>query len=86
MPTSSQITPTITFTTITSSKDVSDRSLPRSVTFYDATKPGETLGGFVQNGSITEANFLDILGILLVIEEGPIGVQYSVLNGAVRPS
>jgi len=48
--------------------------------------PGETLGGFVRNGSITEANFLDILGMLLVIEEGPIRVQDSVLNGAVRPS
>jgi len=51
-----------------------NRSLPRNVTFHDATKPDETLGGFVQNGSITEENFLDILGILLVIED-PIRVQ-----------
>jgi len=36
------------------------------------------LGGFVQNGSITEANFLDILRMLLIIEEGPIRVQQRV--------
>jgi len=52
-----------------------NRSLSRNVTFYDATKPNETLGGLIQNGSITEANFLDILGILLVVEGSPIRVQ-----------
>jgi len=33
------------------------------------------LGGFVQNGSIAEEHFLDILGMLHIIEEGPIRVQ-----------
>jgi len=51
------------------------RSLPRNVSFYDATHLDVALGGFVQNGSITEENFLDILGMLLIIEEGPIRVQ-----------
>jgi len=41
-----------------------NRSLLRNVSFHDATKPDEVLGGFVQNGSITEETFLDILGIL----------------------
>jgi len=52
-----------------------NRSLSRNVTFYDATKPDETLGGLIQNGSMTEASFLDILGILLVVEGSPICVQ-----------
>jgi len=51
------------------------RSLPRNVSFYDATHLDVALGGFVQNGSITEENFLDILGMLPIIEEGPIRVQ-----------
>ncbi|KAG0634179.1 hypothetical protein HOY80DRAFT_987738 [Tuber brumale] len=52
-----------------------NRSLPRNVSFYDATNPDEVLGGLVQNGSITEANFLDMLGILLVVGVSPIRVQ-----------
>jgi len=48
---------------------------PRSVSFYDSTHPDVALGGFVQNGSVTEANFLDILAILLVVEGSPIRVQ-----------
>lgn len=52
-----------------------DRSDPRSVSFYDFTCPDVALGGFDQNGSITEANFLDILAIVLVVEESPIRVQ-----------
>jgi len=52
-----------------------DRSHPRSVSFYDYTHPDVALGGFVQNNSITEGNFLDILGILLVVEGSPIRVQ-----------
>jgi len=52
-----------------------DRSLPRNISFYDATHPDAALGGFLQNGSVTEANFLDILAILLVIEGSPIRVQ-----------
>ncbi|KAG0636815.1 hypothetical protein HOY80DRAFT_975892 [Tuber brumale] len=52
-----------------------NRSLPRNVKFYDATSPDEALGGLVQNGSITETNFLDMLGILLVVGVSPIRVQ-----------
>ncbi|KAG0131596.1 hypothetical protein HOY82DRAFT_578573 [Tuber indicum] len=33
------------------------------------------LGGFIQNGSITEANFLDILGIILVFAGSPLCVR-----------
>jgi len=51
------------------------RSLLRNVSFYDATKPDVVLGGLVQNGSITEANFLDMLGILLIVGGSPICVQ-----------
>ncbi|KAG0634502.1 HNH endonuclease-domain-containing protein [Tuber brumale] len=52
-----------------------NRFLARNVTFYDAAKPDEVLGGLVQNESITEANFLDIPEILLVVEGSPIRVQ-----------
>ncbi|KAG0124868.1 hypothetical protein HOY82DRAFT_633119 [Tuber indicum] len=51
-----------------------NRSFARNVKFYDATIPDEVLGGLVQNGSITERNFLDMLGILLVVGS-PIRVQ-----------
>ncbi|KAG0644541.1 hypothetical protein HOY80DRAFT_740556 [Tuber brumale] len=51
-----------------------NRFLSRNVKFYDATSPGKALGGLVQNGSITETNFLDMLGILLVVGS-PIRVQ-----------
>jgi len=51
-----------------------NRSLGRNIHFYDATSPEVVLGGMVQNGSVTEANFLDILGILLITET-PIRVQ-----------
>ncbi|KAG0136489.1 hypothetical protein HOY82DRAFT_576493 [Tuber indicum] len=52
-----------------------NRPLSRNVSFYDATNPVEVLGGLVQNGSITEANFLDMLGILLVVDGGTLHVQ-----------
>ena len=51
------------------------RSHRRNVSFYDSTQPDVALGGFVQNGSITKANFLDILAILLVIEGSPMCEQ-----------
>ncbi|KAG0636513.1 HNH endonuclease-domain-containing protein [Tuber brumale] len=57
-----------------------NRSLPRNVSFYDATNPDEVLGGHVQNGSITETNFLDMLGILLVVGVSPIRVQERMSN------
>jgi len=52
-----------------------NRSLIRNVYFHDATNPDVTLGGFFQNGSITKANFLDMLGILLIVEGNPLRVQ-----------
>jgi len=51
-----------------------DRSLGRNIHFYDATAPDVALGGFIQNGSVTEANFLDFLFILLVTA-APLRVQ-----------
>ncbi|KAF8465276.1 hypothetical protein BDZ91DRAFT_659436 [Kalaharituber pfeilii] len=51
-----------------------DRSLGRNVHFYDATSLEVPLGGMFQNGSVTENNFLDMLGILLVTE-APLRVQ-----------
>jgi len=63
--TSSQVTSKITFTTITTPGMALDCSLIRNVFFHDATNPDVTLGGFFQNGSITEANFLDFLEIVL---------------------
>ncbi|KAG0127163.1 hypothetical protein HOY82DRAFT_83058 [Tuber indicum] len=51
-----------------------NRSLGRNVSFCDATQPDIALGGLIQNGSITEANFLDILAIILV-EGGSLRVQ-----------
>ncbi|KAG0132673.1 hypothetical protein HOY82DRAFT_538726 [Tuber indicum] len=53
----------------------SNRSTIRNVYFHDATNPDVILGGFFQNGSITEANFLDMLGILLIVEGNPLRVQ-----------
>jgi len=41
----------------------------------NATHPDVALGGVLQNGSMTKANFLDILAILLVVEGSPIRVQ-----------
>ncbi|KAG0636525.1 hypothetical protein HOY80DRAFT_1139044 [Tuber brumale] len=51
-----------------------NRFLPRNFSFYAATNPDEALGGLAQNGAIIEANFLDILGILLVVD-GSVTVQ-----------
>lgn len=53
----------------------SNRSHFRNVHFYDGSNPEKLLGGLIQNGSITEANFLDMLGIVL-ISEAPIRVQH----------
>ncbi|KAG0634854.1 hypothetical protein HOY80DRAFT_1096202, partial [Tuber brumale] len=52
-----------------------NRSRPRNVSLYDASKPAKALGGLVQNGSITETNLLDMLGILLVVGASPMLVQ-----------
>ncbi|KAG0636523.1 hypothetical protein HOY80DRAFT_977166 [Tuber brumale] len=60
------------------------RSVGRNVTFCNAAEPDMALGGLVQNGSITEANFLDILGILLVSTEGPLRVQERISSHIVE--
>ena len=51
-----------------------NRSMGRNIHFYDATSRDVALGGLVQNGSVTEANFLDMLGMLLITDT-PIQVQ-----------
>jgi hypothetical protein len=38
----------------------------RNVHFFDIST-GDMLGGLFQNGSVTEANFIDMLNIILVI-------------------
>ncbi|KAG0136480.1 hypothetical protein HOY82DRAFT_479109 [Tuber indicum] len=55
----------------------------RNVSFYDATNPNQALGGFVQNGTITEANFLDMLGILLMTDGSPLRVQERITSHIV---
>src|SRR5258706_2546055 len=49
-----------------------NRSNFRNVHFYDGSV---LLGGLIQNGSVTEENFLQMLGILLVAK-APIRVQH----------
>ncbi|KAG0132667.1 hypothetical protein HOY82DRAFT_518039 [Tuber indicum] len=51
-----------------------NRTSIRDVFFYDATKPDDLLGGFFQSGAITEATFLDMLGIVVWVMY-PIRVQ-----------
>ena len=50
-------------------------SVPRNIHFYDRDHPEVVLGGFYQNGSITEANFLAILEILRVADGKPVRVE-----------
>ena len=45
-----------------------DRSEDRNVHFFDESKSDTVLGGLVQNGSVTEKNFLSMLAIVLVTE------------------
>ena len=51
------------------------RAPQRNTNFYDATNPEVVLGGLRQNGSITEANFLSFLDILLVTQGRTVRVQ-----------
>jgi len=44
----------------------SHRSHFRNVRFFDEANPDVVLGGLVQNGSLTEKNFLVMLDIVLV--------------------
>ncbi|KAI5805559.1 hypothetical protein DFH27DRAFT_600048 [Peziza echinospora] len=62
-----------------------NRSGGRNVYFYDASVPAVRLGGLVQNGCITEANFLQMLGMLL-ITESPIRVVQRAPGHAVLSS
>ncbi|KAG0126587.1 hypothetical protein HOY82DRAFT_614788 [Tuber indicum] len=61
----------------------SNHSHQRNYTFYDATHPDVALGGLLLNGCITEANFLDILRILLVVPGGLLSVQQWILDNSV---
>ncbi|RPB20276.1 hypothetical protein L211DRAFT_792630, partial [Terfezia boudieri ATCC MYA-4762] len=45
------------------------------VYFYDASKLEDAPGGLIQNGSVTEAIFLQMLGIVLAAE-APVWVQH----------
>jgi hypothetical protein len=51
-----------------------NRSEGRNVHFFDATNQDVCLGGFIQNGSVTKANFIDMLAILL-LTESPIQIK-----------
>ncbi|KAF8424373.1 hypothetical protein EV426DRAFT_574034 [Tirmania nivea] len=53
----------------------SNQSHFRNVHFYDGSNPGLLLGRLVQNGSVTEANCLQMLGIIL-LAPAPIRVQH----------
>jgi hypothetical protein len=57
-----------------------NRSLGRNVRFSDERNPDVILGGLIQNGSVTEMNFLSVLGIVL-ITTSPIRV-YAKATGA----
>ena len=57
-----------------------DRSLDRNIRFSDERNPDAILGGLVQNGSVTEMNFLSMLNIVL-ISTSPIRV-FSKATGA----
>ncbi|KAG0129721.1 hypothetical protein HOY82DRAFT_610319 [Tuber indicum] len=64
----------------------SNRSHQPNVFFYNGTHPDIALGGLLQNESITEENFLNILGILLVVPAGPLSVQERILGHVVSRS
>ena len=53
-----------------------DRSPGRNVFFYDASSPAAALGGLLQSGSVSEANFLQMLDIVLLNQ--PIRVLHRV--------
>ncbi|TFK74435.1 hypothetical protein BDN72DRAFT_54754 [Pluteus cervinus] len=41
----------------------------RNVFFFDASAPGVAMGGLTQNGAVTQANFLEMLEILIVAKQ-----------------
>ena len=59
----------------------SNRSALRNVRFFDEASPAVVLGGLVQNASLTEKNFLMMLGIVL-LPTAPIRV-YARITGSV---
>ena len=48
-----------------------NRFVGRNIHFYDTTSREVALGGLVQNDSVTEANFLGMIGMLLTIRVWP---------------
>jgi len=62
------------------------RSAIYNIRFYDATNPKVPLGGVYQSGSITEANFLSFLEILIVTGGKPVRAQERVSGHIVTGS
>ena len=54
-----------------------NRSPGRNVSFYDTSSPTTALGGLLQSGSVSEANFLQMLDIILLLNQ-PIRVRHRV--------
>ena len=54
-----------------------NRSPGRDVPPHGVPPPATALGGLLQNGSVSEANFLQMLGIVLLLNQ-PIRVQHRV--------
>lgn len=46
-----------------------NRAFGRNVHIYDASDPTKNLGGLIQNGSITQSNFLFIISILIACDK-----------------
>lgn len=65
-----------------------DRFLGRHVHFYDASKPSVAFGGLLQNRSVTETNFLEMLFITrtpLRVQERTSGHVVTVSNNPLQP-
>ena len=59
------------------------RYIVRNAYFCNPANPGVSLGGFYQNGAITERNFLAMLEILLVADRKPLCVQARISGNIV---
>ena len=51
------------------------RSHFRNVRFFDEANPDVVLGGLIQNGSLTEKNFLNMLQTIVLVTTAPIRVS-----------
>ena len=51
------------------------RSHFRNVRFFDEANPDVVLGGLIQNGSLTEKNFLTMLQMIVLMTTAPIRVS-----------